>query len=746
MKPMQRPAGYVYLDNGRPILTGHKRKNVVVDLHKLVPMGKAAKVLGSMKSNIIEAQKPGCHRRQKVQMNLRSIVPTGKAAKLLGGGLQEHPDSEDHVAEAEILVLGLRKSGKSTLLSRLGRVETISPFVGFKYERVQANRLSFIAWTVGTKRKIKPIWRSPNDKTGVVFLLDASDRDNLEKAKDELYKFMYSDPTMRRLPHLILANKMDKEGAMSSKEIIQRLGLEEVHDRRWHCRGTSIKQNVAEGFGWLTSALDVSLGALGYSGSKKICYESSREFLALTELEEKCNEERARQRERRRAERKKEGRRRPRRRRGRGRSCEEKHREWKRSERKTQQRVGVRFERNQEYPFDGKDAEEEMSKSSDGMEKKTVKSRFARGYEIKAHNRECKRVDGRSESSDDTEHMEQKQKLMHDADSGESVAGALESIPSELDAAEMMEEPKKEDLFDKLFDRSDTVPGSIASGNSGRKESEKLDSSPFQSPAPRPALPSPEKSPHALSKQPPTEEPQGDSTCERVQDDREQIKSDAEGFGSRADGEEEAKLGDGHQAVDEDKGPMKKAIHAEDVENHVAENAENHIDAERDAMFSQLHAKMQQLIAEHQIEIAKLRAEVCRERKTHRHELEEEKQKLREDMERAFEEEKNKLSALIDQGQARRLGGGGRNEDDSSSNQVLTLITREDNGDDFPSPVAAFLMLSILIFPMAAIKLTLVILLTICLLVLCMGVPDGKAKRAKQRSIAGGRELSRQRV
>lgn len=57
--------------------------------------------------------------------------------------------------------------------------------------------------------------------------MDVSDRDRMEKAKEELHKVL-EDSDLAAAPILIFANKQDIEGAMSGPEVITALNLDVV--------------------------------------------------------------------------------------------------------------------------------------------------------------------------------------------------------------------------------------------------------------------------------------------------------------------------------------------------------------------------------------------------------------------------------------------------------------------------------------------------------------------------------------
>lgn len=58
----------------------------------------------------------------------------------------------------------------------------------------------------------------------IVFVVDAADQDVLEQARSELQELL-AKPSLRGLPLLVLGNKNDIPGALSTGELIEKLDL-----------------------------------------------------------------------------------------------------------------------------------------------------------------------------------------------------------------------------------------------------------------------------------------------------------------------------------------------------------------------------------------------------------------------------------------------------------------------------------------------------------------------------------------
>merc|ERR1719473_1563435 len=95
--------------------------------------------------------------------------------------------------EMRILMVGLDAAGKTTILYKLklGEVVTTLPTVGFNVETVQYKNINFNVWDIGGQDKIRKLWRYYYQNTnGVIFVIDSSDRDRIQDAREELKKML----------------------------------------------------------------------------------------------------------------------------------------------------------------------------------------------------------------------------------------------------------------------------------------------------------------------------------------------------------------------------------------------------------------------------------------------------------------------------------------------------------------------------------------------------------------------------
>ncbi|KAK2434810.1 ADP-ribosylation factor 1 [Trifolium repens] len=170
--------------------------------------------------------------------------------------------------EMRVVMLGLDAAGKTTILYKLhiGEVLSTVPTIGFNVEKVQYKNVIFTVWDVGGQEKLRALWRHYfNNTDGLIYVVDSLDRERIGKAKQE-FQTIINDPFMLNSVILVLANKQDLKGAMTTREVCDGLGLFDLKNRKWHIQATCALRGdgLYEGLDWLSSTLK-EMKAAGYS-------------------------------------------------------------------------------------------------------------------------------------------------------------------------------------------------------------------------------------------------------------------------------------------------------------------------------------------------------------------------------------------------------------------------------------------------------------------------------------------------
>ena len=156
-----------------------------------------------------------------------------------------------------ILMLGLDRSGKTTILYRLklGQVmATIPTGSGFNVETVKIKNSKLTVWDIGYSDMMVPLWSHYyyTDSVGVVFVVDSSDVERIEEASNILSEVL-SDEKLKKKPLLVLSNKVDLVKSKNTTEMTDLLCLQKYKDREWFIQETSATTGLGleEGFYWL---------------------------------------------------------------------------------------------------------------------------------------------------------------------------------------------------------------------------------------------------------------------------------------------------------------------------------------------------------------------------------------------------------------------------------------------------------------------------------------------------------------
>ena len=141
---------------------------------------------------------------------------------------------------AQVVLVGLDSSGKSTVLFRLkyGQYVNAVPTVGFNTEKIRTGGAAWLAWDVGGAERVRPLWRSYTRATdALIFVVDSScNEERLEEARVELQRLAKDQTTqcqalnIPRPPILILANKQDLPGSREPHLLAKSLGLMDFSD------------------------------------------------------------------------------------------------------------------------------------------------------------------------------------------------------------------------------------------------------------------------------------------------------------------------------------------------------------------------------------------------------------------------------------------------------------------------------------------------------------------------------------
>jgi len=162
--------------------------------------------------------------------------------------------------EIRTLILGLDAAGKTYYLYKvkLGESVTTVPTIGFNVEDLTYKNKKFTFWDVGGGSKIRLLWRHYYQNTkAIIFMVDSSDGDRMDENKELIYQIA-NEEELRGVPILIVANKQDRDGAMNTSEIAEKLKLFSLNNHAWLCQETSALNGtgIYEGLDWICQEND----------------------------------------------------------------------------------------------------------------------------------------------------------------------------------------------------------------------------------------------------------------------------------------------------------------------------------------------------------------------------------------------------------------------------------------------------------------------------------------------------------
>lgn len=154
--------------------------------------------------------------------------------------------SNDVVAGRRILVLGLSGAGKSSILSRLTKVESaggrtapiggsghhssstpVQPTDGFSVICLHTTAGTLNIWEIGGTDKNRAYWENfVRDTDLLVYVVDSSDDDRALDVAVAEFRKLIADARLKDVPVLLLANKQDAPGAKNQFEVAKVFGCE----------------------------------------------------------------------------------------------------------------------------------------------------------------------------------------------------------------------------------------------------------------------------------------------------------------------------------------------------------------------------------------------------------------------------------------------------------------------------------------------------------------------------------------
>ncbi|XP_075291039.1 ADP-ribosylation factor-like protein 13B isoform X2 [Opisthocomus hoazin] len=171
---------------------------------------------------------------------------------------------QEPVRKVTLIMVGLDNAGKTATVRGIQgeSPEDVAPTVGFSKIDLKQGRFEVTIFDLGGGKRIRNIWRNYYAESyGVIFVVDSSDVARMEETKQAMIEVLNS-PKISGKPVLVLANKQDREGALSEADVIESLSLEKlVNEHKCLCQiepcsaimgcGKKIDKSIKKGLYWL---------------------------------------------------------------------------------------------------------------------------------------------------------------------------------------------------------------------------------------------------------------------------------------------------------------------------------------------------------------------------------------------------------------------------------------------------------------------------------------------------------------
>lgn len=171
--------------------------------------------------------------------------------------------------EFRVLILGVDKAGKTTLLEKLKSTylkgeglppDRVVPTVGLNIGRIEDANAKLVFWDLGGQVGLRTIWEKYYEEAhAILYVIDAAAASKFDDSKFALEKVIRHEH-LKGAPLLIVANKQDLPGAINDEELAKFLHLKELDERPYTFQAVSAYdgRGIRSGINWLVEQMEKS--------------------------------------------------------------------------------------------------------------------------------------------------------------------------------------------------------------------------------------------------------------------------------------------------------------------------------------------------------------------------------------------------------------------------------------------------------------------------------------------------------
>ncbi|MFX0102618.1 MAG: ADP-ribosylation factor-like protein, partial [Candidatus Hodarchaeota archaeon] len=161
---------------------------------------------------------------------------------------------------ANIFIFGLDKAGKTTIIRALQNKifeEKTPPTISMDISKILIQNLQIMVYDAPGQSRFRSLWTPQlNNQHGLVFVLDVTDKERYQEAKEALQSILTHDDASS-LPLMILFNKVDLLPKVKMKSILKEIANGHLKGRNYKLFPTSglTGEGVVKSFTWLAGEL-----------------------------------------------------------------------------------------------------------------------------------------------------------------------------------------------------------------------------------------------------------------------------------------------------------------------------------------------------------------------------------------------------------------------------------------------------------------------------------------------------------